>query len=276
MNWIGGLQKRIVEAAPYWIKSGNGGAFLQALGLVLDTAQATLVHAVRQTRPLACFEDALPFIGADRGIRRYPHEPVQSYRVRLARWRQILRHYGSCYGSMINVQPYFLPGATPRIRIVHQAGDGLTAAWHTLNPDGSYELHHQTPSNWNWDQHFTRWSRFWVIIYVDAAIGPPPSTWDGFTTWDGSAIWDGYLSDAQIRDVLAMVNESAAPWSMCAGIILATDPDSFDPAGAWAFEAGFTSRTTYPAGDWDRAVHGPTNTPRRLSTAIFAYENPDL
>jgi hypothetical protein len=274
MKWIGALQRAIVERAPYWIKAGFGGIFLQSLGLTLDTAQATLLHGLRQTRPLVAFEDALAYLGADRGIRRHPTEPLASYRVRLAKWRQIKRHSGSHYGQMINLQPYFLPTAQPMIRIVHQMGDGSRATWHTLSPAGVYSVHKQSPSNWNWDQNFTRWSRFWVIIYVDSLVGPVADNWDEGEEWDGGAIWDGYLTSAQITDILAIVNESKAAHSMCAGIILATDPDSFDPTMATTPIGDGTF--THASGDWDKITREATNLPVRLGTAIFSYENPDI
>jgi hypothetical protein len=271
MTWIGSLQKAIVERAPYWIRAGFGGIFLQSLGLTLDTAQATLLHGLRQTRPGVCFEDALTYLGADRGIIRYPTEPVASYRQRLKEWRQILAHHGSHYGEMLDLQPFFLQGATPRIRIVHQAGDGSCSTWHTLNPDGTYEVHRQTPSNWNWDQNFFRWSRFWVIVYVDADVGPVGAEWDDGCEWDDGTIWDGYLTTAQITDILAIVNGAKAPHSVCSGIILATDPASFDPTVATTPIGDGTF--THPSGDWDRVIRAATGLPVRLATASYAYED---
>jgi len=268
-GYAGKLQAFIAGIVPWWLQNPMAGAFNEAIGLTLDLASETLLSGLRGSLPLRCFPDALPWIGADRGIRRYPNEPTSSYRRRCAQWRQIKRHAGSHYGQLINLQPYFLPTNRPVIRIVHQDGDGATATWHTLDAGGAYSYHRATPSNWNWDGATAQWSRFWVIVYVNG-VGLAPTLWDDGALWDGGSIWDGYLTSDQISDIVEIVNEAKAPHSMLAGVILATDPNSFDPLTT-SIPIG-DGTTTLPTGHWGKSVAPFTGLPTRLATAIIAYD----
>ncbi len=262
--YVGLLQRVASELAPSFLRNRYGRSFLEAFGLTLDLATETLHRGLDQALPLFCESSSLPTIGADRGIRRYPTEPEDSYRVRLARWRQIRKHAGSHYGEMISLQTYFLPAAVPMIRIVHQDGLGASATWHTLDADSAYSVHRAEPSNWDWSGDDLSWSRFWVIVYVDATVGPISNTWNDGHLWNDGAIWDGYLTDVQIADIVSIILDSKAAHSALAGVILATDPTSFDPTGSGA---GF------PDGLWRYVVDPATNIPHRLNTAIYAYDN---
>ena len=264
-NYAGLLQRIASESAPWFIRNSHGRAFLESIGLTLDTITATLHRGLEQAQPLRCESASLPIIGADRGIRRYPTEPEASYRVRLARWRQIKKHAGSHYGQMISLAPYFLPGAIPRIRIAHQSNGVDQATWHTLEPDGSYRSETVQPSNFQWDIFPQAWSRFWVIVYIDTTIGPRPEAWDDGGKWDDGHIWDGYYTSNQIDDMISIINDSKAAHSKLAGLIFATDPASFDPQGG----AG----PGYPDGSWYQIVDPATNLPTRLASAIFAFDD---
>ncbi len=270
MSYIGQIQRDISARAPHWIRNGYGGVFLQALGLTLDNAQATLLHGLRQTRPGTAFVDALAYIAADRGIRRYPTEPLASWRLRLKKWRQIKRHAGSHYGQMISLQPYFLPGTLPTIRIVHQAGDGSSATWHTLSPEGVYSVHRAIPSNWDFDGVPSKWSRFWVIIYVPGTrLDGGLTYYDDGSVFDGGQVYDGVLA-AYGADMKAIVDESKAAHSICWGVILTNDPTAFDPTAiATTLPDG---STTLPTGNWGPIVDPATNLPTRPRFASFYFD----
>ena len=73
--------------APPWLLRPNGAAFLGALGDGLDALAGSAKEAVKARLPLLGPADALPQIGAERGINRGPNETVASYRARLvAAW----------------------------------------------------------------------------------------------------------------------------------------------------------------------------------------------
>ena len=166
--FVGTIQKLVATFAPWFLRGSNIGTFLEASALSLDDVVESLRQGLRLSQPLRCDESALPVIARDRGMRLYASEPVASQRQRLSQWRQLRRQFGTHAGQMRNIQPFFLShAAVPRIRIVHQSGDGLSATWHTLEADGTYTWTRATPSNWNWDGNDDQWSRYWVIIYTD-------------------------------------------------------------------------------------------------------------
>lgn len=266
--YVGRIQRYIVDRAPYWIRSGYGGAFLQALGLTLDTAQATMLHALRQTRPLVCVEDALPYLQADRGIRRYPTEPAESIRMRLAQWRQIKRHAGSHYGQMLNLRPFFLPGAMPTIYCVHQAGDGSSATWHKMDPNGVYSYTRATPSNFDFDGVPAKWSReFWFIDVSGTRLDGGATQYNDGSVFDGGQVYDG-VAAASVVDMKAILDESKAAHTIIWTVALTTT--TIDPtATAVTLPDGSTS---LPTGNWGLYVDPATNLPTRPNYYSFYFD----
>lgn len=270
--YVGALQRYATDVGgklPGFMRGPKSSAFLEAVGLTLDVAVASLAHGLQQSRPLTCFPDALPVLGEERGIVRRGTEPIQSYRVRLSRHRQIKRHAGSAYGEMINLQPYFLPGALPMLRIVSQDGDGDTATWHTLTSSGIYSWHRASPSNWAWDTNPLNWSRFWVIIYT-SGIGVDTAEYDDGTVYDdGHTVWGGHFTTAQILDMAAIINEARAAHSFLMGFIFVSDPTALDPAGT-STTLGDGS-TTYPVGNWYTPASPVTGQPSMPPGVTYAY-----
>ncbi len=266
--FIGKIQRAVFRAVPWFLQGKNVGTLLESYGATLDTAVDTLEHGLRLSQPLRCDESALPVLSRDRGIRVYSTEPVASKRYRLSRWYQLRRQFGTHQGEMRNVQPMFLPSA-PIMRTVHQDGAAGRATWHTLAADGSYSIHKRAPSNWNWDGVTAKWSRFWVIVYTNALGLAAQENWDGGQTWDGGSLWGGTLTSDQIDDIVSGIRDAKSAHSILWGLILATDPASFDPtATAVADPAGWS---TLPNGKWGYAIDNTTGQPTRLPTAIYAY-----
>lgn len=261
------LQEFIAGIVSQWLQGPNTSTFLEALGLTLDTENATLLGGLRSMQPFLCFIDSLLDIGEERGMRRYPNEPEASFRLRLAQWRQIKAHAGSHYGEMINLQPYFLP-ARPMIRIFHQSADGKSSC-HTYTSAGVYSVDVNAPTVWNWDDTPSLWSRFWVVIYVNG-IGSDAALYDDGTTYDDGTVWDGHLSADQVADVVAIVNESKAAHSILAGVILAPDPASFDPAVPITTDGN--GATSMPQGNWRYATDMTTGHPTRLDGIALAFD----
>lgn len=346
MGFAGFLQQRISNLGPWFLQQRYIGTFLEAVGLTLDGAVESLAQGLRLSQPLRGDSSTLPSMSLDRGIRLYSTEPVASQRYRLSQWWNLRRQFGTHQGEMRNVQPLFLPNA-PVMRIVHQAGDGSSATWHTLDASGVYTVHKHTPSNWDFDGitwktiggvvtnatntdpieittstvngvvigqqvqiagvlgntaangiHFvtaivssTRfeidvagngaytsggtvaanmWSRWWAIIYTDALGLPAQDEWDGGQLWDGGSLWGGLLTSAQADDIVAGLRDAKSAHSMLWGVILATDPASFDPtATATTDPAGWT---TLPVGNWGYVIDNVTGDPTRLPTAVFIYD----
>ena len=170
---------------------------------------------------------------------------------------------------MRNIQPFFLPG-TPIIRTVHQNGDATRATWHTLAADGTYSVHKAEPSNWDWDGVPAKWSRYWVIIYVDTLGLPAQPTWDGGQFWDGPDAWDGIYTETQYDDIAPGLRDAKSAHSICWGIIFATDPASFDPTATAVVDAEGWS--TLPNGKWGAVIDHTTGQPTRLPTAVYVND----
>jgi len=145
--FIGRLQQTMATIPPWFLRQKNAGRFLQAIGLVLDGEAEGFDQAMRLSQPLRCDTSALPVIASNRTMRTYPSESEQATRARLAQWWQLQKQRGTHVGEMRHSRPYFTP-ATPVMRCVFQAGDGLTATWWTLDANGDASIYVKSPSNW--------------------------------------------------------------------------------------------------------------------------------
>lgn len=269
-GFAGTLQRYIAEIVPEFLQGHNAGTFLEALGLTLDDGLQTLITGLRQSYPFKAFADNLDAIGEDRVIRRHRFESERSYRTRLAMWRQIHRHIASPKGVLLNLQPYFLPDGVPKIHVVYQCGDSTSATWHTIDEASVYSVYKKAPTNWDWDGQPQLWSRFWVIIDV-SAMPHNGALWDDGTTWDdGVTVWDGYLNEIQRDDIVDLINESKAPYSILWGVIITDDHASFDPTATSTTDAD--GRTSLPVANWGTAIDAATGLPSRLKSAHFIFD----
>lgn len=270
-SFIGTIQKIVGTIVPWFLRRQNVGRFLEAAALTFDSVSESLLQGLRLSQPLRCDESALPILARDRGIRLYDSEPTSSKRYRLSRFWQLRRQFGTHAGQMRNVQPFFLGNAAlPRMWIVHQSGDGLSATWHTLEPDGTYHWSRKTPSNWNFDGAPTLWSRYWLIIYTDELGLPAQEEWDGGSIWDGGSVWDGLLTTAEINDIVGGLLEARDPTTKLAGVILAPDPTTFDPTASVVVDPDGWSNL--PGGNWNFVIDNVTGQPTRQPGASFVYE----
>jgi hypothetical protein len=268
---FGELQRlvgRIIARGPKFLGGRNILTFLESSAAMLDGGLEALNQGVLLAHPLGCDASALPQISRDRRIKIYPTEPEISKRFRLSRWLQLRRQFDTHQGEMRNVQPMFLP-ATPVLRVVHQDGLGNRATWHTLDASGVYSVYKKTPSNWNWDGQTTQWSRFWVIVYTDQLGLDAAEDWDDGQDWDGGSLWGGSLTFAQITDIVDGIREAKGAASILWGLILASDPASFDPTASVVVDP--TGWSTLPNGKWGYSVDPVTGQPTRLPTASYPY-----
>jgi hypothetical protein len=140
--------------------------------------------------------------------------------------------------------PFFSP--SPLMRAV--SSDGASATWHTRNPDGSRELHTETPSNFDWDGA-TVPARLFIIVYDQAGDGDrrktkakvPPGFREAVAAWRAAHV--GSVVD---RAIFAAAPASFSP---------------FAPAGS----AGMPDGTW---GSWHKVVVGVSE-PSRLATARY-------
>lgn len=280
------FQTYIRAAAPGYMSGGRwASVFLESVGITLDAyAERTLLGRAAAIPfsggakfasglALQCEPDALPYHARDRQLTLYPTEPLASRRYRLSRWRQIHAQRGTHRGALNSLQPYFLPGALPRIRIVHQAGDGASADWHTISgssdPGGAgiYTVHRASPSNWDFDGQDAQWSRFWVILYVNgSSVDGGETEYDDGSTYNGGQVYDG-VPAANVFDMIGILNDSKAAHSIMWGFIVTSDLMAFDPtATATVLPDG---STTLPIGNWGPIIDPVTHLPTRPPYAHF-------
>lgn len=268
---FGKFQTSIGRIAVWYLCQRNIATFLEAVGLTLDGAVQSLYTGLDLGNPLRCPSSQLPVISKDRKIRLYASEPDASKRYRLAHWRQLRRTFGSHYGEMLNIQPFFLgtdgKGTLPTIRIVHQSGTpagggSAKATWHTLAPDGTYSVVRRDPSNWNWDGQTSKWSRYWAILYFPTGFADT-FDWDDGTLWDAGPLWNGVPAQF-FADLYAGLTDAKAAHSMLCGLITTTlqPTDSipgfpgvhpFDPASD--FTLNLDGSTNLPIGNWGEVAY---------------------
>lgn len=275
-GFVGTFQRAIANALVAFLQDKNVQRLVQSFGLVEDDAAESLAQGVRLSQPLRADTSALPYLSGDRGITLYTTEGDVSQRDRLAHWWQLHRMRGTHQGEMRYAHPFFNDqfGGLPKMRIVHQAGDGSSATWHTLDAADVYTVQRHAPSNWNWDGVTSAWSRFWVIIYVDTIAFPASSKWDGVWPntpyWDNASdIWDSLLTYDQVQTVRHAIEEWKSAHSTLWGIILATDPTSFNPTSNPTISMdGWSS---LPVGNWYSTIDPVTGKLSRLPTCAVAY-----
>lgn len=267
-TFVGAIQQFVANVGPWFLHNKHIGGFLEATALIYDESLQTLDLGLRSGQPLRCDEEVLPILGRDRSIPFFPGESVESKRRRLAAWKQLHRTRGTHVGEMRQSQPYFLPEA-PLMRIVHQSGGASPiATWHTLAPDGSYSIHRATPSNWNWDGQTSKWSRFWVILYVPTSFASLIRYGDGHRYGDGS-VYAGTASPVISQDLVNMILNWKSAHSALWGYCLATDPTSFDPTASIVVDpAGWSS---LPNGNWGQPLTS-AGVRTRLPSALWIYD----
>lgn len=263
MTAFSDLAAVILNRAPKFLRGPNLGRFLQSYAATLDGNVEQLRQGLTFSNPLICPPEMLPVISYDRGIKLYPTEPEESKRYRLSRWLQLWRLKGSPMGEIDHVLPYFLTAsAMPTIRIVHTDGNAITT-WHTWDPvTRRHTSIRRSPGNWDWDGTYSKWARWWAIIYLPPGFGSY-ALWDGTDTWDGSAIWDGVGADV-IADLYAMFKDWKASHSRFSGLILtALQPTDSIPGypGVHPFDptsnaiTDVNGWTTLPLANWWEPVY---------------------
>jgi hypothetical protein len=154
-------------------------------------------------------------------------------------------------------------GAGCKFRTVDVRGN-----WYTRDVDGT-ESALLKQDNWDWDSGSrddgaSRWSRFWVIIYPPASLWVADSqVWGGpAEAWGDSSLghtWGSTATPEQVQTIRFLVDDWKPAHTRCVNIIVAFDPDSFDPA------------SPEPDGLWERWSKnvGGVQVPARLDTARY-------
>lgn len=260
----------IAAWAPDYMKGTWGLRLLESVGSLLNGLEGQVDQGRRAGNPLLCEEDALPYHARDRQIELYTTEPDASKRHRLSRWWQLHARQGTHLGQMANLQPYFLPGMLPKIRVVHADAGLLSATWWTLNADGTVERYVKSPCNWSWDGT-SAWWRSWIIIYTaGTTLDSDCAIYDDGTVYDdGVTVYDGITVQAR-SDLIRLAKSWKSAHEQVWGVALAHDAASFDPTAAPASLGG--SMTTLPNGNWLYPLDPISGLPTRVQTADWIYD----
>lgn len=280
--------------APWYMANGRMGILLDSVGMTMDAlaersflgrCAANVTSGGAKTAEgfvLQCEPDALPWHANDRQIPIVPGESVASQRNALAHWHQLHARRGTHRGELERAQSYFLGasglGPLPRIRIVHQDGAAAGAMWHTISgsadPGGAgvYSIHRQVPSNFDFDGQTAKKSRYWAIIESTGIpiLNVQAIEWDDGSLWDGGGLWDG-VTLATVNDLVSLFLSWKSAHSELAGVILTSDPASFDPsATSVVLPDGSTS---LPVGNWGHLTSGGLPTRPPYATWIYDLYN---
>lgn len=249
--------------APRWLTEGEGGL----VGYTLDSLKDAFVERVRlglyarlpqndPTGQTTAPTDALTAMGRDRREIRGMFDTDITYAARLRTWLDDRRRSGNPFMLMQKLAEY--TGPTPSFRTVDNSGN-----WYSRAADGT-ETALLKQANWNWDDEPDRWSRFWVIVYPNGLWEIEDVDWGdgGDTVWGANQTTDMLGVSATQDHVVSLrhlVNDWKPAGTRCVNIIMAFDPDSFDPAapepdGTW--------------GGWG-TVEAGVRVPARLDTARY-------
>jgi Phage tail protein (Tail_P2_I) len=72
------------DLAPPWLLTGTGIGWLETFGSFKDVVLERYVEAIRKRFLLTTEESCVALLGADRSLERYPFEPLDKYRARVA------------------------------------------------------------------------------------------------------------------------------------------------------------------------------------------------
>lgn len=267
---------------PWWLTGPNRGRINWAIGLTLDVGLEWLFTGIQERYPSFCSEEALFWLGRDRGIERGVLESSASFRDRLLRFRDIWRQAGTAWAVLYNVQSYFLP-QRPRCRMFsHSPHLNRSTCW-TLEPDGTLSRHVQSPSVWDWDSANPqrparldeRDTRFWVVVYQDPLASGnlyyDDQTTDGSVepTWTWATTGDHRIA----QDFKRFARKWKMAGSMCSGIIVVA-PSPTVIGWETVFAPDGSGVGGYPDGTWHQySDPSNNNAPNRNQLAQYFEED---
>jgi hypothetical protein len=247
---------------PRWLRNRRDKSvayrILATFGAVLDALVEWLIQGSQARMPGQGTPTALPYIGRDRGYLRGHTQSNAIFAARLLGWREAWRRAGHPFELLRQIRGYLAPYGV-KVRHVDNAGN-----WHTIEADGT-EVRQHLPGSWDWDGNTAEWWRFWIILYPPADWQVWPAFWElDPTLWGGNLAGNGWTLGQQVtfalaEDLRAIVRQWKAQHAVCAWIVVAFDPESFNP----------TDPGTLPDGNWQYYTKGSPKEPARLTTARY-------
>jgi len=228
--------------SPRWLSTGVAEKYLAVCGMALDALNEKLRQGMWAHIPTYSTDDALPFIGADRGLVQGPSESAFAFASRCRLAYDDWQHAGSAW-AVLRQMILFMSPQSPAVEIVSE-----NSVWQVYAAGSDTS---QPPaitvgaSNWNWDLATTPpsalspytggWWRFWVILF---ATGSTPFAAPAPFVFGTSGVRIGQRPDASIGlnippSTVAGIRSIVATWksanTWCRWIVISFDATLFDP-----------------------------------------------
>lgn len=199
----------------YW-----GKRFVGVIAMMFDTLSDGAIAANRVSKfgSRNFPSDALPLLGQERVLPRYPGEADGDWSERLHdAW--VLWHMAGTGGGLIEMYSRL----------------GMTV---TLEKNGT----------WDWDSDPDNWSRFWVVIDDHSWVSD--GVWDDLAYWDDGGTWDTSATPDEVRAVRGIVRTFKEAHAICPAICVVLDGATWaanQPDGTWGDYANRSPSASY----WD-------------------------
>lgn len=206
-----------LDNSPPWLHGTWGFKLITYIGQTFDDAytEAFEAGAAGSVGAPTFPADALPLLGSERNIERYPAETDDEYAARVKgaweSWAQA--------GTMRIVAELTYLGVTAVIKEVHTAG-------------------------WDWDGDTDSWSRFWAII---TDHDWEPIYWgSGGAAW-GEGVWGCDATQAEAGTLLRLIRKWKPGHVVPITVVVMNEStwDSEQPDGTWDDPANRSTAAIY-------------------------------
>ena len=203
------------DLTPTWLRGTWGGALTELFGFMFDVIEEEVFEAGAAgmldapTFPA----DALPHVGSERAIERYPSETDATYKARVK-------------GAWV---------AWPQAGTIGGLLSQLTA--------GEFTAAINEMKDWDWDGDAANWSRFWVVI---TDHGWSRNRWGDGRKW-GEGVWGATATQAEAHTLLRIVSKWK-PGHVVAIIVIVMEDVAWAadlPDGTWGNPANRNRAALY-------------------------------
>lgn len=250
--------RRLRDRGPSF--KNTGFKFVWTFGLAFDALLELAMQGAQAAFPGLGTPTALPLIGRARGILRGSSVSDDAYAAQLQNWLPTLKARGQAWEVLRSIRAVVGP---VKCRVVDVGGN-----WWTIDAAGTESLV-QLPGSWVWDDKpLSDDQRAWVIIYA-------PEGWEDCQEWlnywlgadypYGGNLEGGNYTIGQTcgfdlaEDIRAQIRISKPFHVRVVTIIIAFDPDSFDP----------NNPSTWPDATWKNFTTGNPPVLSRVETARY-------
>lgn len=182
--------RRLYKRLPGWLSDdsrSDGAPLLYSTGLIIDAFLERARQSIEARFPLrALTNEALEYLGRDRGILRGRAESDESYAQRLIEWRYPFGHRvrGNAWGMLAQIRFYFL-STTKQFAITRRG------SWFQLDADATetYALDTGLFAGGDDLPVSPNWARFWLGINAPVGWSLP------VLTIGDPNLWGGVISD---------------------------------------------------------------------------------